>query len=112
MLVTSAVMETELARNACRSRKLALWRRGVDIDIFNPSFRNAAMRERLSGGHPDAPLLVHVGRLGAEKNITVLKGAPARRLAWVALLTNACGRRRAAGEPGRASGAGGRWAEP
>lgn len=75
MLVTSAVMQTELARNACRSRKLALWRRGVDIDIFNPSFRSAAMRERLSGGHPDAPLLVHVGRLGAEKNIAVLKGA-------------------------------------
>jgi sulfoquinovosyltransferase len=76
MLVTSAVMETELARNACRSRKLALWRRGVDIDIFNPSFRSAAMRERLSGGHPESPLLVHVGRLGAEKNISVLKGAP------------------------------------
>ena len=87
MLVTSAVMETELARNSCRSRKLALWRRGVDIDIFNPSFRNAAMRERLSGGHPDAPLLVHVGRLGAEKNIAVLKGASARRVACVALLT-------------------------
>jgi hypothetical protein len=77
MLVTSAVMETELAQHACRSRRLALWKRGVDIDIFNPSFKSAACRELLSGGHPEAPLLVHIGRLGAEKNIAVLKGAHA-----------------------------------
>ena len=87
MLVTSAVMETELSRNACRSRKLALWRRGVDVDIFNPSFRSDEMRSRLSDGHPEAPLLVHIGRLGAEKNITslreVLAANPGARLAIV-----------------------------
>lgn len=33
--------------------------------MFNPRYRCAAMRERMSGGNPEAPLLVYVGRLGA-----------------------------------------------
>jgi sulfoquinovosyltransferase len=74
MLVTSSVMATELAKNACRDSAIALWRRGVDVDIFNPAFRSDAAREMLSAGNPAAPLLVYVGRLGAEKNLTILKG--------------------------------------
>ena len=42
-----------------------MWQRGVDTTRFNPSYRSEAMRAELSGGHPKAPLLVHVGRLGA-----------------------------------------------
>jgi sulfoquinovosyltransferase len=87
MLVTSAVMQGELAKHACRARHLALWRRGVDVDIFNPGFRSAAMRDTLSGGHPTDPLLVCVGRLGAEKNLAslrdVLAANPGARLALV-----------------------------
>jgi hypothetical protein len=75
MLVTSSVMATELTRHACRSSAIALWRRGVDVDIFNPSFASEEMRMRMSDGHSDAPLLVYVGRLGAEKNLAILKGA-------------------------------------
>ena len=45
------------------------------------------MRHRLSGGWPEAPLLVYVGRLGAEKKLeslrTVLDGNPGSRLAFV-----------------------------
>jgi sulfoquinovosyltransferase len=74
MLVTSSVMATELAKHACRGSTIALWRRGVDVDIFSPAFRSAEARATLSAGNPDAPLLVYVGRLGAEKNLTILKG--------------------------------------
>lgn len=52
---------------------MQVWKKGVCSDTFHPRFRCAAMRERLSGGHPDAPLLVCVGRLGAEKNLKFLK---------------------------------------
>ena len=75
MLVTSSVMATELNRHACRSSAIALWRRGVDVDIFNPSFRSAEARAKMTDGDVDAPLLVYVGRLGAEKNLAILKGA-------------------------------------
>lgn len=87
MLVTSAVMQGELAKHACRARNLALWRRGVDVDIFNPEFRSADMRFMMSAGHPEAPLLAYVGRLGAEKNLALLKDVlaanPGARLALV-----------------------------
>jgi sulfoquinovosyltransferase len=87
MLVTSSVMATELAKHACRDASIALWRRGVDVDIFNPSFATSEARHRMSDGHPDAPLLVYVGRLGAEKNLIILKDVlaanPGARLALV-----------------------------
>jgi len=42
-----------------------VWQRGVDTDVFHPRHRSRAMRERMTDGNPDAPLLVYVGRLGA-----------------------------------------------
>jgi glycosyltransferase involved in cell wall biosynthesis len=53
--------------------RLKLWRRGVDSERFNPGYRSQEWRERLSGGHPDAPLLVYVGRLGIEKRIDMMR---------------------------------------
>ena len=45
------------------------------------------MREKLSQGHPNDPLLVYIGRLGKEKRLdrlkTVLDGIPNARLAFV-----------------------------
>ena len=45
------------------------------------------MRERLSQGHADSPLLIYVGRLGVEKNLKslrkVLDANPSARLAFV-----------------------------
>eukprot|EP00878_Enallax_costatus_P005416 GHUV01005686.1.p1 GENE.GHUV01005686.1~~GHUV01005686.1.p1 ORF type:complete len:342 (+),score=81.15 GHUV01005686.1:370-1395(+) len=72
-LVTSKAMRDELIRNRCRPRSVDVWQRGVDTDIFNPKHKSAAMRERMTDGHPEAPLLVYVGRLGAEKNVEALK---------------------------------------
>lgn len=63
------------------------WRGGVDTALFHPLRASVGMRSRLSGGHPEAPLLVAVGRLGLEKNIellsSVLPCVPGARLAIV-----------------------------
>jgi glycosyltransferase involved in cell wall biosynthesis len=65
--------QEELEKNRCRPRSIEVWQRGVDTDVFNPKHKSAAMRARMSDGHPEAPLLVYVGRLGAEKNTEALK---------------------------------------
>ena len=86
-LVTSQAMKAELARNRCRAASIDVWQRGVDTDVFHPRHRSAAMRARMSNGDADAPLLVYVGRLGAEKNVAALKrvleAVPGVRLALV-----------------------------
>eukprot|EP00238_Polyblepharides_amylifera_P007844 CAMPEP_0196575926 /NCGR_PEP_ID=MMETSP1081-20130531/5314_1 /TAXON_ID=36882 /ORGANISM="Pyramimonas amylifera, Strain CCMP720" /LENGTH=217 /DNA_ID=CAMNT_0041894389 /DNA_START=784 /DNA_END=1434 /DNA_ORIENTATION=- len=69
-LVTSTVMESELKDNGCKH--LDLWKRGVDTRTFNPSFKSEEMRARMTQGR-EGPLLVHVGRLGAEKNIQAIR---------------------------------------
>ena len=63
-------MEAQLAEKGCK--QLDVWKRGVDTVMFNPRFRSAAMRQRMSNGN-EGPLLVHVGRLGAEKNIKAIR---------------------------------------
>ncbi|KAK9819279.1 hypothetical protein WJX81_005993 [Elliptochloris bilobata] len=73
-LVPSKTMKLELARNRCRSQRIDVWQQAVDTDVFNPVFRSADMRARMSGGRPDAVILTYVGRLGAEKNLEALKG--------------------------------------
>lgn len=67
--------------------KSVVWRKGINTDTFSPSFRNMEMRWRLSGGHPQSPLLLYVGRLGVEKRLhrlrPVLLANPTARLAIV-----------------------------
>jgi glycosyltransferase involved in cell wall biosynthesis len=66
---------------------LALWERAVDAGRFRPDARSESMRSRLSGGKPEQPLLLYVGRLSAEKEVTRLKelfpALPGMRLAIV-----------------------------
>ncbi len=50
-----------------------MWKKGVDSDTFHPRFRSDAMRSRLTGGHPERPVLIYVGRLGFEKNLFFLR---------------------------------------
>jgi glycosyltransferase involved in cell wall biosynthesis len=55
--------------------------------VFSPTFKSAEMRNHLSQGNPDAPLLLYVGRLGHEKKLHRLRGVldrlPHCRLALV-----------------------------
>ncbi len=53
--------------------RLEIWGRGVDHRLFDPARRTAAWRERLTGGHADAPLLIYAGRLALEKRVDVLR---------------------------------------
>jgi glycosyltransferase involved in cell wall biosynthesis len=66
---------------------VGLWRGGVDAQRFHPDKRSFAMRHRLSGGRPDLPLLLSVGRLAPEKGIEslawVMDELPEARLAIV-----------------------------
>ena len=52
--------------------RVDVWRGGVDLDLFHPCHASAAMRERLTDGHPERRLCLYVGRLAAEKRIEVL----------------------------------------
>lgn len=51
-----------------------LWPKAVDTQGFSPEKRTTAMRKRLTGGHPDAPLVTFMGRISAEKSVDRLVG--------------------------------------
>ncbi|HZK31667.1 MAG TPA: glycosyltransferase family 1 protein [Corynebacterium sp.] len=68
-----------------------LWPKAVDTEGYRPERRSRKMRARLSNGHPEAPLVVYVGRLSAEKDLArlapimrkVRERVPTARLALV-----------------------------
>ncbi|MBN1262292.1 MAG: glycosyltransferase family 1 protein [Anaerolineae bacterium] len=68
-------------------QRVKVWSHGVDAATFNPRYRSAEWRERLTGGHPEAPLLLYVGRLAVEKRVDwlrpLLDAVPGARLAIV-----------------------------
>jgi glycosyltransferase involved in cell wall biosynthesis len=84
-LCTSTAMVKELEDHGIE--RVDLWQRGVDTEMFQPYLVSQNMRNRLSQGHPDAPLLLYVGRLSAEKEIEqikpILEAIPEARLALV-----------------------------
>jgi glycosyltransferase involved in cell wall biosynthesis len=49
--------------------RVKVWRRGIDLNHFNIEKRDEAMRYFLSGGEPEKPLLLYVGRLSPEKRV-------------------------------------------
>jgi glycosyltransferase involved in cell wall biosynthesis len=85
VLSTSPWMQTVLREHGVR--RVELWRRGVDTQFFQPQRSSQQMRARLTEGHPEAHLLLYVGRLSAEKEIeqcrAVLAALPGVRLALV-----------------------------
>jgi phosphatidylinositol alpha 1,6-mannosyltransferase len=84
-LCPSAVTEAELIRQGFERTKI--WSRGVDIERFHPRHRSVEWRNRLTGGRPESPLLLCVGRLSPEKRLDwlrpVLAALPQARLAIV-----------------------------
>lgn len=67
-------------------KRVRVWPQGVDAERFGPGYAADEWRYQLTGGYPEDRLLVYVGRLGAEKNIEMLKAAfevPGTRLAIV-----------------------------
>eukprot|EP00898_Chlorokybus_atmophyticus_P001423 jgi/Chlat1/2281/Chrsp17S02582 len=86
-LVTSSQILEEFVANRCRKGHIEVWKHGVDTEVFHPRFKSAEMRHILSEGHPDAPLIMYVGRLGAEKGLdhfqAVIDALPNCRVALV-----------------------------
>jgi glycosyltransferase involved in cell wall biosynthesis len=84
-LCTSTAMIDELHSHGISD--LALWERAVDSSLFRPCAGSAEMRNFLSNGEPEKPLLLYVGRLSAEKDVAklrdVLRALPDARLAIV-----------------------------
>lgn len=84
-LCTSSAMQEELQDNGIQNVKI--WQRGVDTELFHPSRQDHTIREYLSQNHPEQPLLLYVGRLGAEKRIEnikpILESLPDSRLAII-----------------------------
>ncbi len=84
-LCTSTAMVNELVTRDIE--RVDLWQRGVDTEMFQPHLASKKMRSRLSGGNPDSPLLLYVGRVSAEKQIDqikpVLEAIPEAHLAIV-----------------------------
>ncbi|KAA9393967.1 glycosyltransferase family 1 protein [Kocuria coralli] len=76
-LCTSGPM-VERAR-AVGVRDVDLWPKAVDTGGYHPSMADRALRSRLTGGHPEDPLIVYVGRVSKEKNLDQLI-EPMRRL--------------------------------
>lgn len=55
-------------------RNLQVVARGVDTQLFHPARRSEALR-REWGVKPETPVVIHVGRLAAEKNLGTLSAA-------------------------------------
>ena len=53
------------------ARKMAVWSRGVDPELFTPARRSAALRERWHASDR-RPVLLYVGRLSSEKGLALL----------------------------------------
>jgi glycosyltransferase involved in cell wall biosynthesis len=60
---------TQAQMEAQGFQRVEVWGRGVDTERFNPVHYSEPWRLRLSGGCPELPLLLYVGRLAVEKRV-------------------------------------------
>lgn len=66
-LATSETMKQVLEAEGIQ--RVGVWRRGVDLELFNPKHRTEEMRNRLTDGHPDRLIALYVGRIALEKGL-------------------------------------------
>ena len=71
-MVPTEHMRAELT--ACGFRNLRVVARGVDTQLFNPGRRSEALRREWNATS-ETPVVLHVGRLAAEKNLAALTDA-------------------------------------
>ncbi len=68
-------------------KRVRWWKRGIDTQRFTPGPRDHALRERLTGGHPDDFLVINVGRQAFEKRLETMReplfSQPGVRLAMI-----------------------------
>jgi glycosyltransferase involved in cell wall biosynthesis len=69
-LTVSTIMRDDLAKAGFE--RVELWPPAVDCELFSPGRRDAAMRARLTDGHPEDRVLITVSRLAPEKNVGFL----------------------------------------
>ena len=74
-LVPTEQLRSELA--GAGFRNLQVISRGVDTRLFDPKRRDPELRRRW-GADGRTPVVLHVGRIAAEKNLTALNGAFAK----------------------------------
>ena len=65
-------------------KRVRLWPKAVDTARYGPDNASKEMRRLLSGGEPDKPLMIYVGRLSHEKRLDWLY-APVTQLGGVRL---------------------------
>jgi glycosyltransferase involved in cell wall biosynthesis len=75
---TSDAVREDILRHGIE--RVDLWERAVDTELFHPARRDEAMRQRLSGRAPGAPVAVYVGRLAPEKGLDRLRALTAPSL--------------------------------
>lgn len=68
-LVGTEALRAELARSGYRNARFIA--RGVDTDLFDPGRRDPELRASW-GAEGDTPVVIHVGRLSAEKNLPLV----------------------------------------
>lgn len=72
-------------------KHVELWPKAVDTDTYHPDKATAAMREKLTNGNPQAPVVAYIGRISKEKHLhelspimaQVRERVPGARLAMV-----------------------------
>jgi glycosyltransferase involved in cell wall biosynthesis len=74
-LVPSKATQARLVADGVR--RVEIWSRGVDAELFHPRHRDLELRRGL-GLAPSDPLLLYVGRIAPEKNLPALLQAFAR----------------------------------
>jgi glycosyltransferase involved in cell wall biosynthesis len=72
-LCPSATTASQVAARGIQ--RVGVWPRGVDAELFAPEKRSAEWRARITGDADDRPIVLYVGRLSPEKNLSALVDA-------------------------------------